>query len=568
MSRYETLASKTQDEIRDMLSAENYVHRPWQLVDYSVEINTLKIPMDEIEVLYKTPAYLRPGFHVENGTVYIPNLFIKWSGDHSAVLEIFKEESTSKEQRVIYQSMDEINGKEHRLYHNIKTKIEDVLNDEGLLDKEKLYKSDIYKYLYVRKSYQDIIVDKINFILKNKACIFKENVDTRNDDKIINTLLHIDRRLISLFHHFDFQYEVPSVIIYDEEHKPFSDQNAYILALLHFLGLDIIIISPVSNVNVENIINEELFTVYDPQSVENKGSNEELTKETDRPKKRKTILWAATIILLFGFFSYVAFNSSNEESVKSATNNAGNSTSFMQVLGGKTLKPITIEYSDKDVYEGETLNGKRHGHGTMNFKKGYKYVGEWQNDGIHGVGTMYFPSNGNRYEGEWVNNEMRGEGTMYFGAGDKYVGQWKGNKREGKGIHYFIDGSVYEGEWKDDRMHGKAIFTFDKGSYKGEFSNNMINGKGVLTYKGCIYEGEFTDLWLNGLGKITYSDGERYEGELVRYRREGLGTYYFSDGTKYIGEFKHDEFTGRGKLIDQQGNVTAEGEWIDGTLQN
>ncbi len=45
-------------------------------------------------------------------------------------------------------------------------------------------------------------------------------------------------------------------------------------------------------------------------------------------------------------------------------------------------------YSNKDVYEGLLLRGKRMGHGKLVYSNGDKYIGQFKNDFMHGEGTL------------------------------------------------------------------------------------------------------------------------------------------------------------------------------------
>ncbi|MEQ8690826.1 MAG: hypothetical protein RIC89_08320 [Pseudomonadales bacterium] len=60
----------------------------------------------------------------------------------------------------------------------------------------------------------------------------------------------------------------------------------------------------------------------------------------------------------------------------------------------------TVELPNGDSYQGETLDGQRHGHG------------------------VYIWENGNRYEGEFFANRMHGEGTFTWADGRTYVGNF------------------------------------------------------------------------------------------------------------------------------------------------
>ena len=47
---------------------------------------------------------------------------------------------------------------------------------------------------------------------------------------------------------------------------------------------------------------------------------------------------------------------------------------------------------DMGRYEGEFINGCRHGFGEMKWASGDRYVGNWSHDKQYGEGTYYFSS--------------------------------------------------------------------------------------------------------------------------------------------------------------------------------
>ena len=131
-------------------------------------------------------------------------------------------------------------------------------------------------------------------------------------------------------------------------------------------------------------------------------------------------------------------------------------------------------YPDGSVYEGDLVNGERHGSGIFKFPKDnpqnrLSYEGKWKNDKMCGHGIMMY-NDGIIFEGEFNDNDLSGYGTVIYPDGSKYVGEVKDEKQHGKGICTWPDGTFYEGEWKDDKMDGKGIITFngikDEGVWK------------------------------------------------------------------------------------------------------
>ena len=76
-----------------------------------------------------------------------------------------------------------------------------------------------------------------------------------------------------------------------------------------------------------------------------------------------------------------------------------------------------------DIYTGEFLNGKKHGHGVLKTESNRIYDGGWQNDLPHGYGVNTFP-NGKIYKGEYREGRPFGEGQWVYSDGSTYTGKW------------------------------------------------------------------------------------------------------------------------------------------------
>ena len=149
-----------------------------------------------------------------------------------------------------------------------------------------------------------------------------------------------------------------------------------------------------------------------------------------------------------------------------------------------------LTYSDGSFYEGQWLNGKRHGCGRLFYnsdktsykrqwvndnKNGYgrqtysdksSYEGEWRDDIISGFGTYSWP-NGAKYVGHYVNGNRDGEGTYYYDNTSttfKYEGSFKNGLKQGYGTLFWTDGTFYRGDWYNDNKHGSGYETYSDGS--------------------------------------------------------------------------------------------------------
>ena len=88
------------------------------------------------------------------------------------------------------------------------------------------------------------------------------------------------------------------------------------------------------------------------------------------------------------------------------------------------------------------------------------YNGEWLNDKPHGEGTLDMKgSTGDTYEGQFAVGMPSGQGKCFYASGAVYTGQWRVGKRDGHGVFRSPAGTVYDGQWVNDQRSGSAIIT-------------------------------------------------------------------------------------------------------------
>ena len=126
---------------------------------------------------------------------------------------------------------------------------------------------------------------------------------------------------------------------------------------------------------------------------------------------------------------------------KASSSSSSSSSKLPNCVGSFNEKTWTNCYgiykwsNPNDKYDGEFLNGNRHGFGTYFYANGNKYIGEWSNDRPNGKGTMIFAS-GTKYIGEVKNGKRHGQGSYFYSDGERLTGKWN----EGE----FVDSSSYK----------------------------------------------------------------------------------------------------------------------------
>ena len=73
----------------------------------------------------------------------------------------------------------------------------------------------------------------------------------------------------------------------------------------------------------------------------------------------------------------------------------------------------------------------------------------------------------NTYYGNFLNGRRNGQGTFLYANGSKYEGNWENNFKHGWGKYTYKDGKVYEGYFEEDKMT-------DSPTYK---RNSMFSGQ-------------------------------------------------------------------------------------------
>lgn len=152
-------------------------------------------------------------------------------------------------------------------------------------------------------------------------------------------------------------------------------------------------------------------------------------------------------------------------------------------------------------FKGEFVKGKVGGHGKFVFNDGSYYDGEWLEGQKHGMGKEKIVRESS--------NAWDGEDHLF---NDEYEGQFDHGKRHGQGKQTFANGDIYDGMWFKNKKHGNGKFIFKLGGeYEGKYMNNERNGEGKLTYKdGGSYVGNFEDGKQKGRGIETRADGTIY----------------------------------------------------------
>jgi hypothetical protein len=170
-------------------------------------------------------------------------------------------------------------------------------------------------------------------------------------------------------------------------------------------------------------------------------------------------------------------------------------------------------FPNKDIYEGDFVDGQ-----------------------IQGEGVYLFP-NGDRYEGHVDRGQLSGRGTYIGASGDRFVGYFVNRMRNGKGVLNFASGNRYEGDFLNNQITGRGTFTTTKGArYDGDVLNGQFHGQGVLILEngrrlaGLFNGGKF----VTNEQAVTSSGDQKTNESDFNFLGEMLGAFAkgrYGDGT-------------------------------------
>ncbi|RBP53711.1 hypothetical protein DFR28_1011100 [Arenicella xantha] len=217
--------------------------------------------------------------------------------------------------------------------------------------------------------------------------------------------------------------------------------------------------------------------------------------------------------------------------------------------------PGIMVQADGSRLEGEFSLGRATGQFSVtNTPSDYTYHGEMLDSQMHGMGKLV--TSQHQYEGQFVNGWFEGFGTFTNNNGDVYEGEFKANLYDGSGKITYPSGAVYEGMFVAGLYHGQGAYIQEETYYKGEFVEGKLTGQGeIKAYDGSVYVGAVEAWQANGQGVLTNADGDRIEGEFEDGYISGDGKWFGADGSSYVGSFEYNQFDGDGVLTSSNGDV-------------
>lgn len=262
-NRKATIAYKASREIEHILNHDGTgLYKPWQFREYEPQSVTLKTTYDELFILAKEPAMIRPDFKAADGHVHIPSLFAKIQGVSKNRKEYWDRlhALTNSEHSLLIQQFPFTSspGSDYRFHYR------NALGADGSLSTEKMMNAHYWPYSYLPSGLQKGIAGAIRRMCE-KAELKTLGSETPEEIKIylFSQAMRIPENIIHLLERFDYSQHVPKCVIYNnEQNGALSRSDAALLLLLDHLGADIVIYNPTGHNDIENYLNQRLFDTH------------------------------------------------------------------------------------------------------------------------------------------------------------------------------------------------------------------------------------------------------------------------------------------------------------------
>lgn len=258
-----TVAFKATQEINELLHHDDSgLYKPFQFKSHSINSVRLKTTEDEAFLIAKERAMIRPHFQVSNQLVTIPVVFAKYMGIDRNRKRFWNNvhSLTSREDtHVIRQFPFNKEQKTNPLFH-----YRNALSSDGTLNPEIMKTSNWWSYGKLPTGTQTAIGEAIAKHVRDPILIPQGNESFEELQLYaFSQSMYLPNFVIRLFQTFDYPQFVPTIFLYNEEKGPeLSRADANALCMMHYLGLDIILVNPQGHLDIEKWVQEGMFDLH------------------------------------------------------------------------------------------------------------------------------------------------------------------------------------------------------------------------------------------------------------------------------------------------------------------
>ncbi|UOQ43950.1 YceG family protein [Halobacillus salinarum] len=261
--RQSTVAYRSSQEMDHVLHHEgSSLYKPWQFRNHIPKSVTLKTTYDELFLIAKEKAFIRPNFEVDKQMVQVPNLFAKVMGvstnskeywDRIQTLTDLKETELVKK----FPFTDEVNA-------NYQFHYQDAVNEKGIIEPDQLMNTNVWRYQHLPSGTQRAMAAAISRICEKPKLLPKANESVQDvRHYLFAQATNLPPAIQHLVQTFDYSQTVPKLILYNTEmNGTLARSDAAVLLFLNEIGLDLLIYNPPGHNCIEQFIEKKEFDTH------------------------------------------------------------------------------------------------------------------------------------------------------------------------------------------------------------------------------------------------------------------------------------------------------------------
>jgi len=258
-AREATIAKKASAELELVLHQDGtYLFKPWQFRDYLTQSITLHTTYDEVRLITREKAFIRPSFEVKGKHIHIPVIFAKISGvsadrqEYAArYRELIEADLTVTRQKFPFSWEQKGNPKFH--YEHALTK--------GKLDPHKMIRANWWKYGNLPEGLQLGIASAISRYVQKAQLKSRSGEDTRL--YLFTQAMDIPTDILQVLQKFDYSQSVPKLVLFnDGKSGELSRADCARLLLFNEFGMDLVLFNPTGQNDIEQHIEAGVFDTH------------------------------------------------------------------------------------------------------------------------------------------------------------------------------------------------------------------------------------------------------------------------------------------------------------------
>ena len=254
--REATVAKKASAELEQILGGEGiHIFKPWQLREHLPIAVTLHTTYDEVRLISREKAFVRPGFEVNDKKVHIPVLFSKICGISKERMEYaqnYREllNTDMVVSRTTFPFSAEVKGN-HRFHYE-----QSLVSGE--LDPQRIVSANWWRYKLLPNGLQVGLASTISRYVKSAKLKPIPGEDVRHF--LFTQAMEIPDDIMQIMQRFDYSQTVPKLVLFNNGNSgEISRADAARILLFNEFGFDIILLNPTGQNDIELYIDSGQF---------------------------------------------------------------------------------------------------------------------------------------------------------------------------------------------------------------------------------------------------------------------------------------------------------------------